>query len=228
MLHAIALCLVAAGMVACGTSPGGGPDGGIDATSAPDAGPGGGDGPVAGGLTFEYLTAPALPDVGAGIVVEEIRIVLADVRAIGDSAPGDGRTSLPALSLEWRPGDEPPRLSFTLAPPGIYSSLQARLGGAHEEGFEIKGRVRLAGGETRSFEIENDDSTASIRVDLMGLVVAGGPRTAVIAVSLAFLGAVPWDEIEMDDGELRIESGDPEMPAIVSALASAFSLAATR
>lgn len=221
MLRATALCLCVVWAVACGESPGGG--GIADAGSGADAGPGG------GGLIFELVMSPALPDVGAGVAVDEVRFELRDLRAIGDSAPGDSRTTMAQVVLEWRPQDAPPRIAFPLAPPGIYSTLEARFGGAHEAAFEIRGSVRLpSGGEPRPFRIENDELAAAISLDLQGLTVGTTPRTAVISVSLAFLGQVPWEQVSPQEDELRIEDGDPQMAAVVAGLAAAFSFSGAR
>jgi hypothetical protein len=223
MVRAMVMCLLAA---ACGDGSDVG-DAGVDGAVGGDAGQSDASDVPTGGLIFELVAVPALPEVTADLLVDEVRLELRDVRAIGDSAPGDARTSIASLSLEWRPGDEPRRLAFPLAPPGIYSSLQARFGGGFDEALEIRGRVRR-GGELVTFHVEHDDLAAPIVVDLGGLAVASAPRTAVVSMSLSFLGGVPWDQIELEDGELKVEADDPQMAAVVSGLQAAFSLVETR
>lgn len=209
-----------------------GDDANGDDAGPPDATPsdGGGGADVlsgGGGLGFEFIAVPALPGITSDVSVDELRVELRDVRAIGDSAPGDSRTSIAQLSLDWRAGDDPAPLQFPQAPPGIYSNLEARVGSSSGgRRFEIRGHVRV-GGVNHAFRIENDDSAVRVTVNLAGLAVAAQPRTAVIAVALGFLGNVRWSDLG-DDEELKIESGNPQMAAVEAGLAAAFSLASVR
>ena len=223
MLRAITLCALTGVLLACGTSGGGG-DAGVD-----DDGGGRGDASASEGWVFEFVADPALGDVGGGVSVDEARISLRDVRAIGDSATGDYRTSKAEVDLEWSDGHTPSPLRFPLAPPGIYSTFEARLGlpSTGSERFEIRGEV-VVGGETRSFRIENDVVNEQIAVPLDGLSLGDELRTATIACSFAFLATLPWDQIALEEGEYRIEPGSPHMPAVVAGLSAAFSLADVR
>ena len=213
---------------ACGTTPGDDADaqpadGGLDGDAR--AGDGGRT-----GLTFEFVPAPGLGDVGGGVTVDDLRISLRDVRAIGDSAPGDSRTSVPQLVLDWGDSGAPGPLFFPLAPPGIYSTFEARLGapaGTDEDRFEIRGQVSL-GGELVDFRIENEDASDLVGVSLDGLEVGAAARTVTIGVSVAFLAGVPWSDLPRDDDEIEIGPGHPAMAGIVAGLRAGFSLADVR
>lgn len=228
MLRAIVGVCALLGATACG-----GPSDGSELDGGPraDASPGDADAPVGGGggLTFEFRTAPVLPTVTADLSVDEIRLELRDVRAIGDSAPGDSRTSRSRLTLEWKLEAEPAPLVFDLAPPGIYSNFEARLGAAttEEERFEIRGKVRVSG-ELRDFRIQNDRVTRPIAVALGGLTVGAVPRVATLSLSLAFLSSVPWSDGAGEEDELQIDDDDPRMPAIEAALVGALTLTGVR
>ena len=227
MLRAIVGDRALLGATACG-----GPSDGSELDGGPraDASPGDADAPVGGGggLTFEFRTAPELPAVTADLSVDEVRLELRDVRAIGDSAPGDSRTSRSRLTLEWKPGEDPSPLVFDLAPPGIYSNFEARLGAAttEEKRFEIRGKVRVRG-ELREFSIQNERVTRAIAVPLGGLTVGAVPRVATLSLSLGFLSSVPWSDGSEED-ELQIDDDDPRMPAIEAALVGALTLTGVR
>src|SRR5688572_25830696 len=89
----------------------------VESASRPDGGPvpgddGGGPGPDApvgsAGLVIEFRGVPALPASLGGDFdpeLQDVRLDLEDVRAVGDAAPGDERTSRDQLRLEWRAGD---------------------------------------------------------------------------------------------------------------------------
>jgi hypothetical protein len=223
MRRAITLCALAGVLLACGPpGDGDGDDAGVDA-------PGGDAGTSSGGLVFEFVAQPPLDGLGGGVTVDEAHISLRDVRAIGDSAPGDSRTSIGELDLEWGDARGPGPLAFPLAPPGIYSTFEARLGrpSTGEERFDLRGTV-LVEGETRRFRIENEEISEQLSVALDGLALGDERRTATVAVSFAFLAALPWDQMELDDGEYQIEGDSPHMPAVVAGMRGAFSLAGVR
>ena len=75
--------------------------------------------------------------------LEEVRLDLENVRAVGDAAPGDSRTSrVDSLRLEWwggdddgrRPQNEPVVVTFDQAPPGLYSNVVAELSAYRMQG----------------------------------------------------------------------------------------------
>jgi hypothetical protein len=215
MLRAISVIVAVAlaGCPATGEAPDAGRDAGDDADVPA----------VTGGLVFDFGTDPAVPGaVGAKVHVDEVRVFWHDVRAIGDSAPGDSRTSRASLDLVWRDGESPESLAFPLAPPGLYSRLEARVGGG-QRAYEIKGTVTLRDDSTESFEV-SDEALASISVSLAGVEVSSATVTARVTMSLAFLSSVDWDALWDDRHDLKIEAGDPAIAAISGALATSFAV----
>src|SRR5262249_41556401 len=181
MLRAInlVLCVGRAGCPATGEVP---DAGGRDARNDLDAPP------QSGGLVFEFGTDPVVPGtVGTKVRVDEVRVYWRDVRAIGDSAPGDYRTSIATLDLDWQGNNMPAPLAVPQAPPGLYSRLEARAGGG-EKAYEIRGVVALNGGGMESFEI-SDEANESISIPLTGVMVNTARVTARITLSLGFLAA---------------------------------------
>jgi hypothetical protein len=178
---------------------------------------------VSGGLVFEFGTSPVVPgSVGTQVHVDEVRVYWHDVRAIGDSAPGDSRTSRASVDLVWESEGSPEPMAFPQAPPGLYSRLEARVGGG-QRAYEIKGTVTLRDGSSESFEIR-DEALEAISISLSGVEVSSTTVTARVTMSLAFLASVSWDALWDDRHDLKIEAGDPVVAAISAALATSFAV----
>jgi len=221
MLRATAVLLVlAAGCTA--TPPGG--EGVPDAAAGPDGGER--DGPTAGGLLIHLVARPALPSVSTTVSVSECKLWLRDVRAIGDAAPGDDRTSLAEAQLDFRSDRNPGDIEFPLAPPGLYSELDARLGqngGQGGNGYEIHGTVQIG---PESFELEVDDEQAwgTISIDL-GTLRVDGPTVTTIALDLSFLGAIDWASLPRDGDKIRLDSSSAAAAQFRAGVLGAFVLA---
>jgi hypothetical protein len=191
---------------------------GPDAGRGPDAV--GGDGPAgSGGLTIDLVAQPALDHVAPGVAIDELRLWLRDVRAIGDAAPGDGRTLLTAVVLDYRSDHDPDAIAFPLAPPGLYSEIDAHLGQGGD-GFELRGTVTVAG---RSVELEIRDQTASgtIMIPLGALRVDNGTHVTV-TMDLAFLGAIDWATLAGSDDKIELEGDNPATQTVLAGILAAF------
>jgi len=187
------------------------PDGG----EVPDGG--------AGGLVFTWHTTPAIPSTGAdGIRIDEVQLQLRDVRAIGDAAPGDGRTSRASLTLEWDGSHAPDPLRFDQAPPGLYSTLALRV----EGGYEIRGGV-LRDGTWTPCKIEDDAAgPVSVPLDALSLEV-GHTVTLPIQIDLAaVMNAVRWADVPVDDDELVVDEDSPQIAAVRQRLQHVFTAGA--
>ena len=223
MLRAIAVGLVAAA-AGCSSPATGGVDGGGGGDAPPsdrDGGPNDVDAPPAGvGLELD-LVAPGLPWVATGVAVERVRLWLRDVRVIGDSAPGDARTSLAQLELDFEPGRDPPPVSFPQAPPGNYSQLAARLGRSDgSQSFEIQGTVTIAGQphelEIRDLNIADVSVALDVRVETAAVAVT-------VALDLSFLGGIDWSSAPQDgNGRIQLEDGGPIVDAVRAGLVAGF------
>lgn len=228
------IALVALLGAACSVSSGsrtdaGGPDPGEDGGgSNPDAAVG------SAGLVLELRGVPALnAELGGDFspVLKEVRIVLENVRAVGDAAPGDERTSRDELQLEWKgegdddggeePDNEPVIVTFDQAPPGLYSNVFAEV-----KSFRLRGEVEPVAETERDFEITDEPSTElAISIPLGGVVLeAGESRRVVIDVSCgAAVLDVPWDQVVEQDGKLVVGAGSPYIGAVHDAMRAAFS-----
>ncbi len=234
----VALVLMASGSGACGGGSDGPPDvvdAGSDDGSDQDASGGTFDSGVpTAGLRLTFDSDPALPGpLGAdphGAYVEELRVELRDLRAVGDSETGENTTRT-ALSLRWgggggddlrRGGQAEIAVQFPTAPPGYYSLIKADI-----MSYRARGTVEV--GDGADFEIDDTPPTpVSISIPVEDfLLEAGTSRTLAIRCSLhQAVGDVPWDEIDAGGDDLEIESGDPEIAAVRDAMEGAFSAAA--
>ncbi len=190
-----------------------GGDGDVDAA---------GDGDVpAGGLNFEFVADPSLPSEPDGafqVVITGARYQLGDVRAIGDAAPGDDRTSRSSFEIQLDEGATV-RLPFPMAPQGIYSFLLADVITYELDGTVVVDTGADGGIEQVQFQIQDQPPDLELSVDLAGLVVGSQPVTCVIEIDLrALTRAVDWaaQEIE-DDGDIEIESDDVDIGAVRAA-----------
>ena len=181
--------------------------------------------PGASGLRVTWSTNPAIPAaISADARVDAVKLKLSSVRAIGDAAPGDGRTSTGGLELSWTDKDRPAAVRFADAPAGLYSRLELGSGGDDEE-YTIRGQARV-GGTWYPFRIE-DRTPLSVGIPL-DVVLAPGDEVEVPVVLdvAAVIGAVEWDDLELDGGELHVDEDDGEIVPIRAALARAFRLGA--
>ncbi len=192
-----------------------------DASIDADVPPGG------AALVFKWLAKPApQAGVGANMVIKEIRLPLRDVRAVGDAAPGDIRTSVATLDLRWDDGHAPQVLTFPLAPPGLYSRFEFRVQSVDGKGYELKGEVTVAGHEdTLKFDI-HDNQMLPVSLPLSELELKVG-EVENIEVSLnvaAVLAVIDWQSMQDDDGSYEIDEQSPQIGVIRAALASSFSV----
>ncbi len=225
MLRAIAaVALVAAALGCSSPAPGGDVDGGGGVVDAPprDGGSDDVDVPPAGvGLEFDFA-APGLPAVASGVAIDEVRVWLRDVRVVGDAAPpGDSRTSLAELELDFEPGRSPSPVTFPQAPPGNYSQLAARLGRSDgSQSFEIDGTVTIGGVphelEIRDRNIADVSVALDVRVDTQAVAIT-------VALDLSFLGGIDWSTAPQDgNGRIELESGGPIVDAVRAGIAAGF------
>jgi hypothetical protein len=229
----VPVALAALLAAACTTESGSRADAG--AVSGED---GGGSGPDAAigsaGLVLEFRGVPTLPASLGGdfdAELEEVRLDLENVRAVGDAAPGDERTSRDELRLDWSgEGDddggdgssnEPVIVTFDQAPPGLYSNVFAQL-----TSYRLRGEVELEEDNERDFEVDDAPPAGiALSIPLGGVTLeAGETRRVVIEVSC--VDAVidtPWDQVDEEEGNLVVDEEDAaQIDPIRAAMQMAF------
>ena len=229
--------LVTSGSWACGggadDDPPGTPDSGGDDVPFQDASVDPLDSGIpTAGLVLRFGSDPLLPGpLGGdphGAFIDEMRVELQDLRAVGDSETGEN-TTRPALSLRWGgsgggdvrgggPGSGDIEVRFPTAPPGYYSLIKADI-----MSYRARGDVEVEGGA--EFEIDDTPPTPiSISIPLEDFLLEDGTsRTVDIHCSLhEAVGDVPWDTIDPGEDDLEIETGDPEIAPVRAAMGRSF------
>ena len=202
--------------VLCAGCPAGGDDhdvdGGVDST----------------GLTIGWATTPVVPgQIAADRTVQDLRITYSSVQLVGDAAPADERTSTGTVELDWDERGAPAPLTFPEAPPGVYSTLALGASGGSER-VRIEGQIDLGAGGWRTFEIEDEAQNAA-SLPLEVYVRAGEHTTLPVELDVAaVLAPIDFSRLPTDgDGTLELHAGDPQMPAVRTALRTAVHVAAT-
>lgn len=188
----------------------------------PDAGMGVDAMPGTAGLVFRFGSEPDLPgaldDSGSiEAYIEEAALVLERVRAIGDSAPGDERTSVETFTLDWEEGEE--ELRFPRALPGVYSQL---LGGIAS--YEIAGTIELEDG-TWPFHISEPAVAIAFSVSLDQIALDPGmTREIEITIELSeVLRQIDWEAVPVDDeGVLRVDGDSEQITSVREKLQESF------
>lgn len=175
------------------------------------------------GLQFTFRSAPeGLPTPPHGmfdIRIDRAELYLVDVRAVGDAAPGDSRTTVGSLPLDFRMTEL--ALSLPNAPPGVYSFLIAEV-----NRYKLRGRVQI-GGEGYEFEIDDSPSMPlTLNVDLEGRTLESGVETIGIKAELRkIVDAVNWQAFQgEDDDEIEIGPGFNKIGDVRKKVSEAFKL----
>jgi hypothetical protein len=169
-----------------------------------DSGPHGGDGGGSGGLSLVFSVSPQpTADLPNKVRLTEVHLHLFNVRAIGDAAPGDSRTTKDKLTLDFKKGQMPGALVFDAAPPGLYSRVEWTLSSLGD-GVKIRGTVDYMGAPT-PFVVE-DELPASISLPISVALAAGGSAEIDVELDVAHvLDGIDWANAELESGTLHVE-----------------------
>ena len=197
----------------------GGISGGTD--GSPDHIDGGDGGDPQSGVTVEFdvLGPNGQPAGGGPLEFEEFTVVqmtlqLHTLQLIGDTAPS-GDLVYDSRAVQFPAPASIPRVSFSQAPPGIYSRLtfDVERSWAEEDlpdGFEgVRLAVRVLGeahlaNKDRAFEY-TDDQLATIELGFDEEVMAGVPGIVSVELDLAeWLDGVDWEMLD--------SQGNPNKP----------------
>lgn len=175
------------------------------------------------GLTITWDCTPDVPGpVSSDVQVDEIRLQASSFRIIGDSAPpGDERTTRAPIDLRWRSSEYPGDVELN-APAGLYSRIEIGTGGSDEH-LTIRGEARVSG-EWRDFEIEDERSYSIVKNIVLTLAPGQHKNVPVTADVAVILAAIPFDELEVDDGVLKFPENDPRIDAVWAALDASVTL----
>lgn len=185
-----------------------------------------------GGLVIELVAKNGVPQTIEGdVMIETVTVGVTMLRAIGDAAPGDMRTTRtdsddrPVPPFDWKDNLNPAPLLFEDAPPGMYSTLELRIADSLRApaAVIITGRAPR-GGNLVPFEIKALAATVSASVDVNTLLPPRGMETMTIQLDVGSLvDDIDWDLIPLSgEGRLFIGDGDPQMSKMTSQIAGAF------
>ena len=179
-----------------------------------------------GGLTIELVAKGGVPQMPtADVEITKVVLGATQIRAIGDAAPGDMRTTRPSYEFEWRDNLMPIPFTFRNAPPGLYSTVELRVSDSEDSSSAISvlGRARRAG-DLVPFEITSLAASVPITVAVDTVLPPREIAVATIEVDVAMLiAAIDWDGVPLTgDGRLYVTDGDAPMASVVAALGSAF------
>lgn len=182
-----------------------------------------------GGLVIELVAKNGVPQTIEGdVVIERLVLGVTMLRAIGDAAPGDVRTTrtddkLPAF--EWKDSQNPVPHLFPDAPPGMYSTVELRVADSiHADvAVSVSGRVPR-GGNVVPFEVTSIVANVPISVAVTTLLPPRGIETTTIEVDVADLVEdIDWGQVPLSgEGRLFIGDGDAQMSKMTSQIAGAF------
>ncbi len=206
--------VIAAALAGCGGGDG------ADSGQTTDANPGGDvdSGEGGGGLALEFQANPGLGPFEADLdpTLEAIEITLSNVRAIGDGAPGDERTTLDNLVLRFSEGDNQV-VRFSAAPFGRYSRVRARL-----DSFAISGELELREEEQNWVVTTTPASGIELDISFDAVELApGGDSTIELRVRLDR----PFDEVnwgEFGEGDLQVDDSYEKIEEIREKIVDAF------
>lgn len=182
-----------------------------------------------GGLVLDFAAKNGVPQTLEGdVVIERVVLGITVLRAIGDAAPGDLRTTRTEDKLgdfEWSNGLSPIPHLFEEAPPGMYSTVELRVARSvrANAAVDIFGRVPRAG-TVVPFEIKAVAPNVSVSVDVNKVLPPRRLETITIQLDVeSLVEDIDWAAVPLTgEGRLFIGDGDPEMSKVTSQIKGAF------
>jgi hypothetical protein len=179
-----------------------------------------------GGLRFRFEAAD-LGDSIEGLTVETLVVNMRDVRALGDAAPGDERTTQDAFQLLLATdGGDLDEIRFDEAPPGRYSAFEFVVDSPIDEeaAWQMDGTVELPDGP-EEFLVE-DIVSRPISLPLTGVEVAPGTtvRVTVQVDVVSIVEGVDWESAPVEDDARIVDEDYAGIGAVRNQFALAFSV----
>jgi hypothetical protein len=184
--------------------------------SAPDGSMLDGDGSNASnhGLSITWTTSPSsIPGDTDGdngsIATMTFRVF--NLRVIGDAGPGDNRTSVDSIELDWATGAKPSPVSFVDAPSGLYSRVILLAdGNLIDYSYELAGTTKLDG-NTMPYQI-HDRTPLAISLDTS--VTLDPNQTASLGITIRIdqaLQSLDFHKLSNQSGTLVLDTFDDAM-----------------
>ncbi len=169
------------------------------------------------GIVLTWYAQPALPaTVDDGVIVQSMRFGFTNLRLVGDA----GTVSVDRSELAWSAGVTPENDVIASAPAGVYSSLQAMIAAPTATfAFEIQGTYNGTPYRLR------DTASLPVAVGFDGglNLVAGGGLVIDVRVDVDDLAEeLDFTTLPVENGTLVLGPGNPQLPALRTAVAEAF------
>lgn len=220
MVHAYSMLGTAAALLLAGCPA---EDAGeVDASSDADAGDPSDADATDPGLLFHFVTQPPVPGAVADsdfpATLERASVALEEVRSFGDAAPGDERTTLAKVALEFASEPGANIAFFPDAPPSRYSHLAAEI-----QSYSLFGTVVLDQ-DPIPFSIEDTPPVPlSVDVGLSGVEVVDALVEVDIELHLAIVVKdVEWELYDPGSTSIEIDAGSPQIDDLREHIADAF------
>ena len=173
-----------------------------------------GDGTGTVGLSITWATSPTtIPGDTADntLTLAAMTFRLANLRVIGDAGPGDTRTSVDSIQLDWATGAKPKSVSFADAPTGLYSRvILVADGNLVDYSYELTGTTKLDG-TTLPFQI-HDRSPLAISLDTSAMLEPDHGLTLGITIRIdQALQSLDFHKLANESGTLVLDTFDNAM-----------------
>ncbi|HEX7701476.1 MAG TPA: hypothetical protein VF403_12155 [Kofleriaceae bacterium] len=166
------------------------------------------------GLSITWATSPnTIPgETGDdGLSIASMTFRLANLRVIGDAGPGDTRTSVDSIELDWAAGAKPNAVSFADAPTGLYSRVILVVdGNLIDYSYELAGTTKLDGNLT-PYRI-HDRSPLAISLDTSAMLEPN--QTASLGITIRIdqaLQSLDFSKLSNQSGTLVLDTFDDAM-----------------
>jgi hypothetical protein len=166
------------------------------------------------GLSITWATSPnTIPgDTGGdGTSVSSMTLRLVSFRVIGDAGPGDTRTSVDSIELDWATGMKPNVVSFADAPTGLYSRVGFLVdGNVIDYSYEVSGTTKLDG-NMMSYQI-HDRTPLVIGLDTSATLEPDQAASLSITIRIdQALQSLDFHKLSNNNGTLVLDTFDDAM-----------------
>lgn len=168
-----------------------------------------------------HFAAPVSPptDIAPDRTLQRARFHAETIRAIGEAAPGDSRTTDADVRLYWEDGEGPKDVQYPSAPPGGYSDVEIQLDQGNddeEHTYAFRGQVKIDD-VWYDYEIEANRPML-VQISTTVQLPAGGAAMVPIDVDLVgLINGIDFASYPRGLGSIEIEGPHPEIDAVVMA-----------
>lgn len=153
-----------------------------------------------------------------------------NLRVVGDAiGPGDLRTYVDRLPIEWATDKVPKVSNFLDAPSGLYSRVGLELddegGGNSRDAYEITGTVNIEGSFVPFVIRDAQGRLMSVTIDPQVSLALHDDKTVRVQIDLTKItGTVDFDDLPVRDGKRVLDENNSQIGEVRKKLGEAFSV----